>query len=111
MRGPLSEGTPNTFGSNSGSGVFNDAREVVGVLVRGEADYTDDGDCTRVRVLEDGGEDGTEDMTYAFRAIDALCETDVETPLCDGRGGWCRPCADDQTCRRASRASTIPRPA
>lgn len=93
------EGTPDTFGGNSGSGVFNDAREVVGVLVRGEADYTDDGDCTRVRVLEDGGEDGTEDMTYAFRAIDALCETDIETPLCDGRGGWCRPCAGDETCQ------------
>ncbi|MFT4702347.1 MAG: cysteine-rich repeat protein [Bradymonadia bacterium] len=68
------EATLDTFGGNSGSGVFNDARELVGILVRGATDYSfdDDAGCNRVRVLaEDSGT--AEDVTYVRRAIDDLC--------------------------------------
>lgn len=92
------EGTPDTFGGNSGSGVFDANGEVVGILVRGATDYVDDGSCTRVNTLPADGGGDSEDMTYASRAIASLCETEVETTLCDGRGGYCRPCSDDEAC-------------
>lgn len=92
------EGTPDTFGGNSGSGVFNANGEVVGILVRGATDYVDDGPCTRVNVLGEDGDGSAEDMVYVARAIEALCETSVASPLCDGRGGYCRPCVADEEC-------------
>ncbi len=43
-----------TYGGNSGSPVFNTADGVVeGILVRGNTDFTIDGDCFRSNVLED----------------------------------------------------------
>ena len=91
-------GTPDTFGGNSGSGVFNANGEVVGILVRGATDYVDDGTCTRVNVLSQDGDGNDEDMVYVARAIEALCETSVASSLCDGRGGYCRPCSLDDEC-------------
>jgi MYXO-CTERM domain-containing protein len=79
-----------TFGGNSGSGVFDGAtRQLVGILVRGDTDYVfDDADgCYRVnRCAENGC--GGESISYAFRAIDALCATGFQSPLC--------PCGDGQ---------------
>ena len=66
------EGTPDTFGGNSCSGVFNANGEVVGILVRGATDYVDDGPCTRVNVLGEDGDGNAEDMVYVARAIEAL---------------------------------------
>jgi V8-like Glu-specific endopeptidase len=52
-----------TYGGNSGSAIFNaNTREVEGILVRGEADYTMRGECRisyRCGNDECGGEAGT----------------------------------------------------
>jgi V8-like Glu-specific endopeptidase len=67
-------GTPDAFGGNSGSGVFNANLEVVGVLVAGEQDYYEDGDCIRAAYYgEDGDFFGGEVVTYANRAVRDLC--------------------------------------
>ncbi|MFT4702938.1 MAG: hypothetical protein ACI81R_000626 [Bradymonadia bacterium] len=92
------EGSPDTFGGNSGSGVFDENRQMVGILVRGASDYVTDGDCTRVSVLPQDGAGSAEDMVYVSNALQALCETDVSSVLCDGRGGFCRPCALSEEC-------------
>ena len=53
--------------------------EVVGILVRGEADYvlTCCPLCYEVNVLPEGGPGGgvAEDATYVARALDGLCQT------------------------------------
>lgn len=94
--------TTDTFGGNSGSGVFDsDTLELVGVLVRGETDYVEDDDagCTRVNVLPaDGGEDGGEDIVYAANAVEAYCASGRGGVLCEGPGGWCRACTEDDAC-------------
>ncbi len=86
-----------TFGGNSGSGVFDASGVLVGILVRGETDYVDDGGCLRVNVCPEDGCRG-EDATYAFRAIEALCETG-EGPgtLCSCGDGTCEPLDDETT--------------
>ena len=71
-----------TFGGNSGSGVFMDNGLLVGILVRGDSDYVTDGTCERVHVCEEDG-CGGEESTYAFRAITALCAATDEPVLCD----------------------------
>lgn len=91
--------TLDTFGGNSGSGVFDADGELVGMLVRGEQDYVNRGRCTVVNELADDGSDGDEDVTYAWNAIDALCETGFATPLCTGRLGWCGVCETADDCR------------
>jgi hypothetical protein len=98
------EATTDTFGGNSGSGVFNEAGEVVGILVRGETDYVSRGSCRVVNVVDAGG-DGpgdNEEITYAFRAIDDLCD-EVGWPsarLCadDFGDGWCDACVGAGEC-------------
>jgi uncharacterized protein (TIGR03382 family) len=98
------EATLDTFGGNSGSGVFNDAGEVVGILVRGERDYetTDDG-CDIVNVLSSDRtiEEGAEDVTYIARALEGLCRTGHRgARLCaPGDQTWCYPCLLDADCR------------
>ena len=59
-----------TFGVNSGSGVFNDAGILVGILVLGANDYTYDSlsGCYRAqRYSNNAG--ASEDSTYAQHAI------------------------------------------
>ena len=96
------EATVDAFGGNSGSGVFNDAREVVGILVRGEQDYADDDEagCTRVNVLPEDNED-TEDVTYVGRAIEDLCSQGWPSErLCQTEErGLCFRCEVDEDCR------------
>ena len=91
--------TLDTFGGNSGSGVFDEGGELVGMLVRGEQDYVNRGGCTVVNELANDGSDGDEDVTYAHRAISALCETGYDTPLCSGRLSWCGSCETNDDCR------------
>ncbi len=88
--------TVDAFGGNSGSGVFNASREVVGILVRGATDYRTEGGCTVVNVLPEDSEG--EDIVYVGRAIEALCETDYLGPLCGGPRGYCRTCTIDADC-------------
>ena len=92
--------TTDSFGGNSGSGVFNDESEVIGILVRGAGDYVDDEEagCQRVNVLPANPGSGGEDVVYAFNAVEALCASGVESALCGGPGGWCRPCDTAEDC-------------
>jgi len=91
------EATTDAFGGHSGSGVFNSDGEVVGILVRGQEDYSYRSGCGRaVTYPEDGGRFGAEGISYALPAIDALCAggypsvrlCDVE-PVCGD--GVCSP--------------------
>ena len=89
-----------TFGGNSGSGVFDRRnRQLVGVLVRGEPDYVEDIEegCFRANRCRNGGCDG-EESTYAFRAIDALCESGAPAEgLCPCGDGTCDAGAGEGT--------------
>jgi hypothetical protein len=89
-------GTPDAFGGNSGSPVFNAANEQVGILVAGQTDYAFDNanQCTRVNVLGQNQGPG-EVMTYAQRAIDTLCDDlgDDSPRLCPQNvNDACRTC-------------------
>ena len=88
-----------TFGGNSGSGVFNESLEVVGILVRGEPDYESNGDCDVVAVLPEspsGGEQ--EECSYVTRALDAACASGLTSRICGDGSGLCRPCVEDGEC-------------
>lgn len=86
-----------TFGGNSGSGVFKDDGTLVGILVRGETDYVADGSCNRVNVCAEDSCRG-EDSTYAFRAIAALCDVTSAPGLCT---------CGDATCDAAEGETTV----
>jgi V8-like Glu-specific endopeptidase len=78
-----------TFGGNSGSGVFrSDTGRLIGILVRGETDYVNDGSCSRVNRCTNTGCRG-EDSTYAYRAIAALCAAGPNPTLCACGDGTC----------------------
>ena len=80
------EATVDAFGGNSGSGIFDSSHNVVGVLVRGLDDYVARGSCDIVNDLSDdaGVGDQTEDCTYSFQAIEALCNAGWPSArLCD----------------------------
>jgi V8-like Glu-specific endopeptidase len=75
-----------TFGGNSGSGVYETAGyTVAGILVRGETDYVSNGSCSIVNVCTESGCRG-EDITYVRPAIDAYCTAvnGANTRLCTG---------------------------
>ncbi|MFK7986047.1 MAG: serine protease [Sandaracinaceae bacterium] len=76
--GPLDffTGSIDTFGGNSGSGVFNDSGRVIGILVRGATDYIDRGDCKVVNEIEAEPDRGGESISYVATAVTALCDTE-----------------------------------
>lgn len=78
------------FSGNSGSGVFDDRGDLVGVLVFGHPDYQERsaGGCREV--VRRGERDGNEGVVYAYRAFDHLCErsprvSSICDTLCEGR--------------------------
>jgi hypothetical protein len=71
-----------TFGGNSGSGVYETATNTVaGILVRGETDYRANGSCNVVNTCTETGCRG-EDITYVRPAINALCAAATSVRLC-----------------------------
>ncbi|MBZ0116105.1 MAG: serine protease, partial [Sandaracinaceae bacterium] len=70
------------FSGNSGSGVFDGAGELVGVLVSGNDDWEDAGGCNEIAVIDPvpGGEG--ENLTTVRVAIDAFCATGVRSAVC-----------------------------
>lgn len=92
-----------TFVGNSGGGVFDlNSRELVGILVRGGADFVEDGTCQRPNRCADDACRG-EDVTYAFQAVRPLCERTV-SGVCSCGDSACGPlenaasCASDCSC-------------
>ncbi|HEU4408176.1 MAG TPA: serine protease [Polyangiaceae bacterium] len=74
-----------TFGGNSGSGVYETANNTVaGILVRGETDYVSNGSCNVVNVCSETGCRG-EDITYVRPAINAYCATATSARLCSSQ--------------------------
>ena len=88
--------TTDTFEGHSGSGVFNHAGEVVGILVSGETDYVRNGGCTVVNNIDRQGAGG-EGVTYAARAREALCAS-YASDICGDTEGWCRACSSAAGC-------------
>lgn len=93
--------TLDAFNGNSGSGVFNNAGELVAILDGGDTDYVEMGDCSVVNVITPVPEDDGESLTYAKPAIEAFCLLPgVESPVCDCDG----PCVEalpGNTCESA----------
>ena len=86
-----------TFGGGSGAGVF-DARskQLVGIAVRGAADYVVAGGCNRVNACPETGCRG-QDATYAFRATAAVCQTTPAPDLCKCGDATCDPVIGETT--------------
>eukprot|EP00300_Choanocystis_sp_HF-7_P039874 c6221_g1_i1.p1 GENE.c6221_g1_i1~~c6221_g1_i1.p1 ORF type:complete len:393 (-),score=86.46 c6221_g1_i1:270-1448(-) len=93
--------TTDTFTGNSGSGVFDTAGTMVGLLVRGARDYDRRGNCNVVHVIGCNGTDKNcnnletgEAITYAFNAIaggSVDCHSDRD---CTGDERCDRSCSD-----------------
>ncbi|MCB9656743.1 MAG: trypsin-like peptidase domain-containing protein [Sandaracinaceae bacterium] len=73
-----------TFGGNSGSGVFNADHKLVGVLSRGAIDYRQraDAGCSEVNVLPERF--GAEEVGHVLPTLVSYCETATapDTTLC-----------------------------
>lgn len=99
------EATTDSFGGNSGSGVFDDEGRVIGILVRGQNDYYQDGRCVRATTYPDDDSRGAESISYAINAVEDLCAMGYPSerlcnvePVCGD--GICSPgeadsCPDD----------------
>lgn len=90
--------TTDSFGGNSGSGVFDINRKVVGILVNGDTDYNYRGGCATVNVLSETGVSG-EGITYAFNAVQDLCGTGYASARLCGTSSICGDgfCSSDES--------------
>lgn len=67
---------------NSGSGVFDaTSKELLGILVRGDADFMSEETCHRWNRCPDDGCRG-EDVIYVHHALQQAC-TQIDAPFCD----------------------------
>jgi len=74
--------TTDTFGGNSGSGVYETTGyAVAGILVRGDTDYKANGSCNVVNTCTETGCQG-EEITYVANAVSALCAATTSSRLC-----------------------------
>ena len=72
---------PDAFEGSSGSGVYDGAGELRGVLSRGGSDFDESrpGDCLHVRHVSDDPAAAAEKVTYVARALDSLCDSESRT--------------------------------
>jgi hypothetical protein len=76
------EATTDTFGGNSGSGVYETGTyTLAGILVRGEVDYRSNGTCNVVNTCSETGCSG-EDSTYVGPALNHFCSVATSARLC-----------------------------
>lgn len=76
------EATTDTFGGNSGSGVYElDGYTVAGILVQGDTDYVANGSCNVVNVCRETGCSG-ETVVSSHVALAALCRASPSSRLC-----------------------------
>lgn len=76
------EATTDTFGGNSGSGVYElEGYTVAGILVQGDTDYVANGSCNVVNVCRETGCSG-ETVVSSQVAIAALCRASPSSRLC-----------------------------
>lgn len=79
-----------SFHGGSGAGLFDHSMQLVGIVSRGSADYeaTSEG-CNIVHVKTDDPLAAEEAGTYAFRALQGLCEAVPSHRLCCDEAGTC----------------------
>ena len=104
------EANIDAFGGNSGSGVFTPEGELVGIVVRGLADYEFADGCNRVRRLPEEFP-FTESSTYVYRAIAPVCVgVDAPPNFCAPTPReWCTECVDDEGCAEGFTCVASPR--
>ena len=96
------EATTDSFGGNSGSGVFDSSHQVAGILVRGGDDYVSTGACNVVNVVS-AATSSAESISYVARPIGELCAMSWPSArLCGGSGGTC----GDGTCAGSETSAT-----
>jgi V8-like Glu-specific endopeptidase len=89
-----------SFGGNSGSGVFKlSSLEMIGILVRGNQDFEDNGDCSVESRVSSSSYDSNqfEQCSYVHRILDQApvcvttgdCDNDGECVIEDGLDGFC----------------------
>ncbi|MEY2934690.1 MAG: hypothetical protein RL033_5439 [Pseudomonadota bacterium] len=80
-----------TSEGSSGGPAFDEELKLVGTLARGAPDLIEtEGSCARTDRESDPAL-AREQFTYAFRAVDGLCEVDPERWLCDASCESCQP--------------------
>jgi MYXO-CTERM domain-containing protein len=99
--------TLDAFSGNSGSGVFNDAGELVAILTAGMDDYVPSGSCNVVNTIDPPPTDDGEELTYVGAALDEFCLVPgVDSPVCDCMGP-CIPAEPGDTCGSAERIEGV----
>jgi V8-like Glu-specific endopeptidase len=73
--------TTDTFGGNSGSGVYDEAGSVVGILVEGDTDYVRRGSCNAVNVCSARACRG-ETVVYVRQPLEAWCRVSPRMAIC-----------------------------
>lgn len=89
-------GNVDTFGGNSGSGVFHsESKELVGILVRGNNDWQDNGTCNESVVCPDSG-----CIPPAGEGLEEAVRSNFLAPWVSPRcgDGLCDPGEDDFSC-------------
>lgn len=94
------EATVDAFGGNSGSGVYDGDYRLIGLLARGRLDYVERSGarCWEVSRLPASDTDAAEGISYASRAIVALCDAGWDSPrLCGPASCGDGVCGRDET--------------
>jgi V8-like Glu-specific endopeptidase len=81
------DATIDAYEGNSGSGVFDSQYRVVGLESAGSADFVQWGSCEVSNQLPDNGSQGSESVSYAFTALEALCASATPSARLCGDGG------------------------
>lgn len=90
------------FHGNSGSGVFNESGELVGLLESGNDDWVMSGSCF-VNNIEDTSMTRGEGLTYLRPALEAFCATPgLLSPVCDCGGMPCVTSPPGDVCSTAT---------
>lgn len=90
------------FQGNSGSGVFNESAELVGLLDSGNDDWVMSGSCFIANTENTSATLG-EGLTYVRPALDAFCATPrVSSPLCGCDGMPCVTTLPGDSCADAT---------
>lgn len=80
-----------SFEGSSGGPIFDASGALIGVLVRGEEDYVEEGGCQVVNVVAEPAEE----VTRVEWALRALCASTPRLPLCADRDACGVECTED----------------
>ena len=76
------------FAGGSGSGLFNERGELLGIMVTGSSDYVEGPDgCLSARIVDAGDGDSGELGNDVGSILHEACERRPDLPFCDGAAG------------------------